>query len=101
MKILLVCSLGMSSAIAVNSLKKACVDEGIEAEIKECSTQAFEEEVKNYDIAMIAPQIRHRFETLKKIADENNVPCALISPQGYTPIGGSKLLKQIKDELDK
>lgn len=100
MKVLLVCSLGMSSAICAKALAEAAQKEGIELEVSECSTQVFGEKIKDgYSIGLVAPQIRHRYEVLKKEATEAGVPCILISPQGYTPLGGNKLLKQIKDEL--
>ena len=100
MKVLFVCSLGMSSAVAVNALKKEAKAKGVEIEVKAVSTQQFEEEVKNgYDVAMVAPQIRHRFDTLNACAKEAKVPCAMITPQGYRPLGGPKLLKQIQEIL--
>ena len=98
MRVLFVCSLGMSSAIAVNALKKEAEKQGVEMEIKAVSTQEFEEEIRvGYDVAMVAPQIRHRFDYLKEYAEEVSVPCALIQPQAYSPLGGSKLFKQVMD----
>ncbi|AYE34049.1 PTS sugar transporter subunit IIB [Clostridium septicum] len=98
MKVLFVCSQGMSSAIAVNALKKEAEKNGIDMEVLAVSTQEFEEEVKNgYDVAMVAPQVRHRFDYLKEFAENANVPCALIQPQAYSPLGGPKLLKQVKE----
>lgn len=100
MKVLFVCSQGMSSAIAVNALKKEAEKNGVNIEVKAVSTQEFEEEVKDgYDVAMVAPQVRHRFDYLKAYADEANVPCGLIQPQAYSPLGGAKLLKQVQDLL--
>ena len=100
MKVLFVCSLGMSSAVAVNALKKEAKAKGVEIEVQAVSTQQFEEEVKNgYDVAIVAPQIRHRFDTLNACAKEAKVPCAMITPQGYSPLGGPKLLKQIQEIL--
>ncbi|MDO4662380.1 MAG: PTS sugar transporter subunit IIB [Tissierellia bacterium] len=100
MKVLLVCSQGMSSAIAAKALLDSAKKKGIDVEVKECSTQDFAQEVKNgYDIALVAPQIRHRIDVLKEQAKSANVPCILIKPQGYTPLGGNKLLEQIKEEL--
>ncbi|ASW42348.1 PTS sugar transporter subunit IIB [Clostridium isatidis] len=102
MKVLFVCSQGMSSAIAVNALKKEAEKKGISIEVKAVSTQEFEEEVKKgYDVAMVAPQVRHRFDYLKEYADTENVPCALIQPQSYSPLGGAKLLKQVTDLINK
>ncbi|WP_195429875.1 PTS sugar transporter subunit IIB [Clostridium sp. D46t1_190503_E9] len=101
MKVLFVCSQGMSSAIAVNALKKEAEKNGVDMEVKAVSTQEFEEEVKGgYDVAMVAPQIRHRFEYLKEYADAENVPCALIQPQAYSPLGGPKLFKQVKELVE-
>lgn len=102
MKVLFVCSQGMSSAIAVNALKKEAEKKGISIEVKAISTQEFEEEVKKgYDVAMVAPQVRHRFDYLKEYADAENVPCALIQSQAYSPLGGAKLLKQVTDLINK
>ena len=98
MKVLFVCSLGMASAVAVKALEKEANAKGIEIEVKAVSTQQYEEEVKKgYDVAMVAPQIRHRFDTLNAQASEAGVPCAMITPQGYSPLGGPKLLKQIQE----
>lgn len=100
MKVLLVCSQGMSSAICAKALQDAATKEGYDVEVHECSTQAFAEEIKNgYAIGLVAPQIRHRFDVLKGEANAAGVPCLLIQPQGYTPLGGGKLLAQIKQEL--
>lgn len=101
MKVLFVCSQGMSSAIAVNALKKEAEKNGLEMEVLAVSTQEFEEEVKKgYDVSMVAPQIRHRFDTLKEAADAANVPCSLIQPQAYSPLGGPKLLKQVQETVN-
>ncbi len=100
MKILLVCSQGMSSAIAAKALQEAAQKKGLDVTVAECSTQAFAEEIKNgYAIGMVAPQIRHRYDILKQQAEAAGVPCILIKPQGYTPLGGAKLLDQVEQEL--
>ena len=101
MKVVFVCSQGMSSAIAVNALKKEAEKQGVAMDVKAVSTQEFEEEVKaGYDAAMVAPQIRHRYDYLKAFADEANVPCTLIQPQAYSPLGGPKLFKQVKELME-
>ena len=105
MKVLLVCSQGMSSAIAAKALQDTAVKQGLDITVTELAEiekneAEFAEEIKNgYAIGMVAPQIRHRFDVLKKQADDAGIPCILIQPQGYTPLGGPKLLAQIKQEL--
>lgn len=101
MNVLLVCAGGMSSAIAAKALKEAAKAENIDMNVQEIGTQGFEDELsKGYQLAMVAPQIRHRFDVLKEIADKQNIPIILIKPQGYTPIGGPFVLKQIKEETN-
>lgn len=96
MKVLFVCSQGMSSAIAVKALKEEAEKNGIKMEVCAVSTQEFETEItQGWDIAMVAPQIRHRYTYLKAFADQANVPCGLMMPQAYSPLGGAKLLTQV------
>lgn len=104
MKVLFICSLGMSSSITVNAMKDEAKKQGIEIDVNAVgSTQAIDELSSNYDLAMVAPQIRHRFKELEEAADKVNVPIELIEPMAYTPMGSKKLLKQVLDlyERDK
>lgn len=56
MKILFICSLGMSSSITVNAMKEEAEKQGIEVEVNAVgSTQATDEITKGYDVAMVAP----------------------------------------------
>ncbi|UOY92522.1 PTS sugar transporter subunit IIB [Ectobacillus sp. JY-23] len=98
MKVLFVCSGGMSSAIVVNALKKEADKQGVEMKVLAVGTQEFGEEVKNgWDVAMVAPQVRHRFTELKAEADEASVPCDVIPPQAYSPLGGPALFKKAQE----
>lgn len=102
MKVLFVCSAGMSSAIVVNALKKEAEKNGVTMEVQAVSTQEFGEEVKKgWDVAMVAPQVRHRFDQLKQEADAASVPCELIPPQAYTPLGGPVLYKKVLELLNR
>lgn len=98
MRVLMVCSGGMSSAIVVKALKKEAEKQDFDMEIKAVGTGEFEDEVKNdYNYALVAPQVKHRFKEYKAAADNAGVPCDLIPPTGYTPIGAPSLMKQIKE----
>jgi len=98
MKVLFVCSGGMSSAIVVNALKKEAEKSGVNMEVHAIGTNEVEEEVKNgWDVVMVAPQVRHRFDSVKKFAEEESIPCGIIPPQAYTPLGGPTLLKTVND----
>lgn len=98
MKVLMVCSGGMSSAIVVEAIKKEADKNGFSLEIKAVGTSEFYDELKDggYDLGLVAPQVRHRLDDFKKQAGEFNVPVEAIIPMGYTPLGGGKVLEQIK-----
>ncbi|WP_027340766.1 PTS sugar transporter subunit IIB [Halonatronum saccharophilum] len=97
-KILIVCSGGMSSAIVVKALKKEATKEGMETEIKAVGTGEYEDTLSNgWDLVLVAPQVRHRLDVFKEAAEEAETPIAVIDAQGYGPLGGPKLLQQVKE----
>ncbi|ALB46126.1 MULTISPECIES: PTS sugar transporter subunit IIB [Clostridium] len=98
MKVLMVCSGGMSSAIVVQAIKKEADKEGFDLEIKAVGTSDFEDEIQQnkYDLVLVAPQVRHRLNGFKDQANEYNLEVTAIEPMGYTPLGGARVLKQIK-----
>lgn len=98
MKVLMVCSGGMSSAIVVKAIKVEADKQGFPLEIKAVGTSEFEDEIKlGYDMALVAPQVKHRLAVFKEQAQELNIPIEVIIPMGYTPIGAPKVLAQIKN----
>ncbi|WP_073998239.1 PTS sugar transporter subunit IIB [Anaerococcus urinomassiliensis] len=95
MKVLFVCSMGMSSSMAVNGLKEEGAKNNVEIEVNAIGSSGLEDEIKNgYDIVMVAPQIRHRFKDLEEIAKKYNIPIELIEPVAYSPMGSEKLYEQ-------
>ncbi|MCY6371881.1 PTS sugar transporter subunit IIB [Clostridium ganghwense] len=98
MKVLMVCSGGMSSAIVVKAIKGEADKQGFNLEIKAVGTGEFEEELKNgnYDMAIVAPQVKHRFKTFQEQSKPYDIPIEMVVPMGYTPIGAPKVLNQIK-----
>lgn len=101
MKILLVCSGGMSSAMVVKSLINEGKKIGLEIESRAVGTGEFETEVKNgWDAALVAPQIRHKFNEFKAYADVAGIPSEVIETKGYSPLGGKFLIEQVKKMLN-
>lgn len=100
MKVLLVCSGGMSSAIIVKALEKEAERAGLALAVKSVGTGEFAEEVQNgWDVVLVAPQVRHRLEAFREAAAGLGVPVAVIPPQGYTPFGGAVVLGEIRKIL--
>jgi PTS system cellobiose-specific IIB component len=99
-KVLMVCSGGMSSSLVVNTLKKEAAKENIEIDIKAVGTGEFIDEIKeDWDLVLVAPQIKHRFANFEALAKEEDIPIEMILPQGYSPLGGPKLMDQVRKYL--
>lgn len=96
-KVLFVCSGGMSSAIVEKALDKAAEKKGIELESKAVGSGMAEDTIQKneWDIVLVAPQVKHQFDTIKGYADKTGVPIELIQPRDYSPLGGDNLLKMI------
>lgn len=96
MKVLMVCSGGMSSSMIVDAVKKEAEKENFNLEIKAVGTETFENQIIDYDLGLAAPQVRHRLDKFKEVGAAANKPVDVIDPMGYTPIGAPKILKQIQ-----
>jgi cellobiose PTS system EIIB component len=96
-KVLLVCSGGMSSAIVVKAIEKEAEREGFSIVVKSIGTGELAEELNNgWNLLLVAPQVRHRLDELRQKAAVHNVPVTVIPPQGYSPLGGAIVLAEIK-----
>ena len=98
MKVIMVCSGGMSSAIVVKAIKAEAAKQNVELDMIAVGSGAVEDELKggDYKLLLVAPQVKHQFDTFKQYADENGVPIEKVEPMGYTPIGAPKTLEVIK-----
>lgn len=96
MKILLICSGGMSTHILMQSLEK----EAKKMEIANYSADAIgayelDDYQKDFDVILVAPQIRFKFDTYEKHAKNHNKLVYQIQPMEYNPIGAPKLLQNV------
>ena len=57
-KILLLCDAGMSTSLMVKKMKEAAEKKGIETEIAAVSIAKFEENLDNYDVFLLGPQVK-------------------------------------------
>lgn len=93
-KVLFICSGGMSSTIVEKALEKEAEKNGIVLESSAVGTSKAEHAIKGnaWDIVLIAPQVKHRFNLFKEYADAENIRIELIAPRDYSPLGGKNLL---------
>ncbi|MFT4148036.1 MAG: PTS sugar transporter subunit IIB [Micrococcaceae bacterium] len=95
--VLFICSGGMSSAIVEKSLNTEAAKQGVEIHSQAVGTGQAEDAMASgqWDIVLVAPQVKHRYAGLEAAAQKNNLPIALIQPRDYSPLGGPNLLKLV------
>lgn len=99
MKILLVCNAGMSTSMLVARMEKAAVSRGLSIEIQAVPIVQAETIMKDWDIVMLGPQVRHQLRSLQEKA--NGVPIVVIEMRDYGMMNGDKVLDAALAELDK
>jgi len=98
MKVLLVCSGGMSSAIVVKAVQAEAVKKNVPITIKSIGAGELAEELGNgWDTVLVAPQVRHRLDAFRAEAAGYDIPVEVIPPQGYSPLGGSIVLTLLQE----
>ena len=98
-KILLVCSAGMSTSFMVNKMKDSAKARGIEAEIWAVADAEAAANIEKADIMMLGPQVRFLENKMKGIAGDN--PVTVIDMVAYGSMNGEKVLDQALEILGK
>lgn len=91
-KILLCCSAGMSTSLLVTKMKKVAEEKGIDVEINAIALELFEENLPNYDVFLLGPQVKFKKTDFQKKADAFNKKVDVINMIDYGTMNGAKVL---------
>lgn len=94
-RVLIVCSWGMSTSLLVDSMLAAAKTRMCVVTIEALSAGEYAEKVEACDIVLIAPQIRHLRKSIEKLAGSVGKPVALIEPFHYATMNGQAVLDQV------
>lgn len=94
MKIVLVCSAGMSTSLLVERMKKAAEEKQIQAEIKAVSEADLHNQINELDVVLIGPQVRYLEKSIRKKLEPEGIKCDLISQQAFGLMQGDRVLQQ-------
>lgn len=97
MKILLLCSVGMSTSLIVSKMKKALSEDEKDWVIEAWPVDAFEDIGSNYDVVLLGPQMSYQKEELKEMADGFKIPLDIIDPFLYGIADGKNILEKAKE----
>lgn len=98
MRIMLACHAGISTSLIVEKMKEAAVSEGKEYKIWAVEQDRVEEEVGNFDILMLGPQVRHIQKKVQRIVGDD-IPVVVINSMAYGRGDGMAVIKQAEEIL--
>ncbi|SDY00211.1 PTS system, cellobiose-specific IIB component [Evansella caseinilytica] len=94
MKILLVCSAGMSTSMLVDKMRKAAEAQGLEATIDATAEAGLANELETTNVILIGPQVRYLESKITSKAKPHGIKVAVIDSMAYGTMDGKKVLQQ-------
>ena len=94
-RVLIVCSWGMSTSLLVDSLLAAAEAVAFELSVEALSAGEYASKVDACEVVLIAPQIRHLRKSIEKLATSVGKPVAMIEPFHYATMNGQAVLEQV------
>lgn len=96
-KILLVCNAGMSTSMLVQRMEKAAEADGIDAKILALPITDAANQLDEWDVIMLGPQVRHELKGLKS---KTTTPVEVIEMRDYGMMNGENVLKAAIKVID-
>jgi PTS system cellobiose-specific IIB component len=96
MRIMLACCAGMSTSLVVSKMEEAAKTQGKDHKIWAVDQTQIEEELGNFDVLLLGPQVRHILRKVTKIVGEK-APIAVIEASAYGRCDGEAVLKQAEE----
>ncbi|MBE5915675.1 MAG: PTS sugar transporter subunit IIB [Pseudobutyrivibrio ruminis] len=92
-KILLCCSMGMSTSIVVSAMKKAAAAQGKDYEISATDINSVDEEDETPDVVLVGPQVAHALDQVKELLEGTDAKVAVMNKEDYGSVNGEAILK--------
>jgi len=97
MKILLICSAGMSTSLLVTKMEKAAAARGLDLTIYAHAASEAKRMLDKADIVLLGPQVRFMKGEIDKLA---KVPVQVIDMRAYGTMNGDKVIDDALKELN-
>lgn len=93
MKILLCCSMGMSTSVVVAAMKKAAQAQGKVYEISATDINSVDEEDEVPDVVLVGPQVAHALDQVKEQLEGTDAKVAVMKKEDYGNVDGEAILR--------
>ncbi|API91786.1 MULTISPECIES: PTS sugar transporter subunit IIB [Virgibacillus] len=94
MKIILVCSAGMSTSMLVKKMKETADSRNLEVDIRAIAETQLKNEMEDLQVVLIGPQVRYLEKKIKAQLEPKGVAVDVIDQMAYGMIQGDKVLDQ-------
>lgn len=94
LRVMLVCSAGMSTSLLVTKMKDAAAKEGIDIEIFAVPEVEVKQYINQADVVLLAPQVRFLYNKMKQELEPKGIPMAVIDGMNYGMMRGDAVVKQ-------
>lgn len=94
MKILLVCSAGMSTSMLVTRMRDSAKERNIEVEINAVAESQLINNLENLDVVLIGPQVRYLEKKIREFVEPKGIKVDVIDQMAYGMLQGDKVLDQ-------
>jgi len=98
-KVMFVCSAGMSTSLLVEKVKKEAAAQGVEMEIYAVSEAEAKKDLTQAEVLLLGPQVRYLEGAFRKSLEGSNVKLAVIDMRTYGLMDGKKVYAQIAELL--
>ena len=98
MKIMLACCLGMSTSVVVQKMKDAAKEQGKDYEIWAVDQNKIAENVGNFDVLLLGPQVRYMLSKVKE--DCPNCAVEAIDRKAYGTMDGKSMIDHVITVLE-
>lgn len=94
MKVILVCSAGMSTSMLVKKMIKSAEERNIDADIQAMAESQLKNNLEGLDVVLIGPQVRYLEKKVKEFVEPKGVKVDIINQMAYGLVQGDKVLDQ-------
>lgn len=94
MKIILVCSAGMSTSMLVNKMRKSAEERGLEASIDAVGESQLKNNLEGTDVVLIGPQVRFLEKKIRALVEPKGIQTDIIDQIAYGMMKGDQVLDQ-------
>ncbi len=101
MKVLLVCSLGISTTMLVNKMKETAEQRKIPLEVEVVADSVLEDHMEGLDVVLIGPQVRYLEKELRGLLEPKGIKIDVIDQMSFGLMQGDKVLDQVITLLNK